>query len=414
LFPESAYARTFCVDPADGRGSPAVCTPVPVQNASVCLSATELAEAFRDAPNVLQSLYPRFDLRVSIMTQADDSSEMLDHVLSILLREVGGYSLTQLWTPSFSIQLEMCLAGAVDLFSEIWRTDYTDAVWESAFFGDPERATCEIVGVNGLLGQNAWMADTYSVAKVVEQSAVAGAQPVALDFWRSYATPAGVVGLPRFNATIAAEEVRAGLGFWFVPPQCRPANATCGSAYAWSMDWEPEVPQQQIVSLGWLVALFFPVHTNLFKQRVDAHIAAKEQVLIMASNTLSYTAGNTFVRVALPPTNLACLSGASKMDCDFRAQAVSLDRSQCKTENGLHRLANSMALTALCFLYSCCPPFLPCLLACFFPVVQNPFREPRHRLARRPLVVPTLAIPHGCHDGLARHGQGEVRSCFGR
>jgi len=328
LFPDAARATLYCVDPPNNDKGvlPLECVPAPI-NASLCLSRAELEEAFSRAPNVLESLYARFDIRVSLSTQADDSSVMLDHVLRLLLTEVGGYSVTHIWTPNFTVQLPRCVARQVDFSSEVWSTDYTEDEWQAAFFGDPETATCELVGVNGLLGQNGWYVDARSVAKEVAETPP-GRQVVALDFWRSYATEDGIKGLQRFDPDQVIPDELAGKGIWFVPPACQ-NGSICGTGYGWSMFFEPGTPQQQIVNLGWKIALFFPSSTDLFTALLDEQIALGKQVLLMASNTMAYVAGTTFVRVALPPSELACnvdpyvnMNGEGPMKCDFPSQSL--------------------------------------------------------------------------------------------
>jgi hypothetical protein len=271
---------------------------------------------------------------VYFLYAADDSSEMLDHVLRILFTEVLGYRIQHLFNPRFLDQLPRCIENKFDFHAQIWRTDWTSEQWQEAFYGDTSTATCLLIGGDGLLGQNAWYASTKHV-RAFALATPEDDQPIALDFWRAYATVNGVAQLPRYDPQAAANGTY-GQGLWFVPPLCQPLNATCGIAFGINEFFEPGVPQQQIVNLRWKVALFFPRDAitlepdmNRFARLVTDAVARGQQVLALASNTATVVSTPLLTQVALPPSSKAChadtavhMDGLGGMNCEFKAQAL--------------------------------------------------------------------------------------------
>ncbi len=221
-------------------------------------------------------------------------------------------------------------------------SDYTSDEWSSTFFANPASATCVLAGVNGILGQNAWYVDTHSV-EVSIVNATSGQQPLVLGYWLAYTYPAGIVALPRLNHTQVEVDTLHKNGLWFVPPQCLSPTVLCGVSYGWSSAFEPGVPQQQIVNLKWLLAIYFPHSIIEFQKIINSRMERREQVILMASNTMTYAATESLTRVALPPASTKChstdaaaataalasasMDGQGPMRCDFQSQVLYKIRS---------------------------------------------------------------------------------------
>ena len=323
LFPQSLAATTFC--PAEET---VPCVPV-VQTAS-CLDAQALKLAFSRSPSTFESLVARQDVTLVIESQAEPSSLLLSEIMRILLTEVQGYSMRIVQNAEFHNQLPRCVDGKYDMHPQIWRTDWTDEEWLSTFSGDAT-SVCELIGASGLIGRNAWYADTASI-----QTQAMDKSP--LDFWKAYRSVEGVVGLPPFtlNLTTSTEAPWVG-GLFFVPPQCNYTGAQCGVAYCRNSAWEPGVAQQQVVNLALKIVLFFPPNPEVtFFQLVEDRLQQGKQVFALYYAPDPFSASPRLTRVALPDPSEDCYKavegdatqvqeaavelGQGNVRCDFRSQ----------------------------------------------------------------------------------------------
>ena len=318
LFADAATAWSFCPD-TEVRP----CSAAPDTGMQVCMSKEQLTSYI--PTNIFESLYARFDLAVSIESEDDGSSQFVAQIIKILWQEVLGYSVRYIFNPNFGDQLPRCVAGLYDFHPEIWRSDWTNAQWNNAFFPqDTSSQTCQLDGITGVLTGNSWFADVFSVAQVAGTGGTVGTQPVALDFWRAYTSAEGVQGLPLFNATDAALDPSS----WYVPPIC--ASVSCGVAYIVSPYYEPTVPNQQVFNLGWRVALKYPPNYDTWMGLVTARTDTAQQVLLMDGSLDPSVLSGLFVGVTLPTVTSQCLASAGTQypdgngpyNCDFPSQTL--------------------------------------------------------------------------------------------
>ena len=189
------------------------CADDPV-DANVCLTKQEIIDAFAGQPDVLASLYSRYDLApVHIESQSSNSNQFTTEVFALLAQEVGGYRVKHTLNPTFGTLLFRCTGNQFDFHAEIWRTDWSDDQWNGAFLGtDPDTPqTCNYNGINGQTIFNGWFVDTYSVMTAASNATVLGGQPTSLDFWRAYTTAEGVANLPQFTSPKRASTLRHGI-----------------------------------------------------------------------------------------------------------------------------------------------------------------------------------------------------------
>jgi len=215
------------------------CVDDPVEE-HVCMTRTEVEQAFATQPEVLSSLHARFDLpAIHIESQSSASNQITTQVFRMLAHEVGGYRIKHTVNMAFGTPLFRCTGGQYDFHLEAWKTDYSDDDWNAAFFGTDGRAPegCHYGGINGASNQNSWWVDSSSVIKGANTSSPTE-QPLSLDFWRSYTTAAGVAGLQLFNVT----EARLNPAAWDFPEWCdtnKTDSVPCGVITVIAKFFEP-------------------------------------------------------------------------------------------------------------------------------------------------------------------------------
>jgi hypothetical protein len=313
------------------------CADDPV-DANVCLTKQEIIDAFAGQPDVLASLYSRYDLPpVHIESQSSNSNQFTTEVFALLAQEVGGYRVKHTLNPTFGTLLFRCTGNQFDFHAEIWRTDWSDDQWNGAFLGtDPDTPqTCNYNGINGQTIFNGWFVDTYSVMTAASNATVLGGQPTSLDFWRAYTTAEGVQNLPQFNITqaridIAARDPKDPIA-WQWPDWCDPnvtASVPCGVIYPIAPFFEKGVVIAQIRTLGLRLAVFYAASFDDFYNLVIPRVKNREQVLCMLGNNAGLVANDYFQHVMLPAVTPECIAAvaAEHVDeyyCDMRSQVLS-------------------------------------------------------------------------------------------
>jgi hypothetical protein len=345
------YGNTFFPTP-DGRTYPSNEEFTCAEEAAgddVCFSAAEVRAAFADEPAVLASLQSRYDLDPLVIdSQPSLGGLIMTGVFRILAQEIGGYRVKHQLSPAFRTSLFRCEAGLFDFHAELWRSDWSDHEWNNAFLGSNEKL-CNYNGINGLNIFNGWWTDNYSILRAANNTAP-GDQPLALDFWRAYATPEGVAGLPQFNLTDALR-VPAMYDF---PPLCDtrlPGSVPCGIIYAYSRAFEPGIMQAQIANLDLRLAIhFIPGGGSQvpFNTLIANRVRARQHVLFMIGSLSSLVTGPYFDRVSLPTINAACIRATASAattpayDCEFRSQNLVKANTRMRQGNSEYNDAYSL------------------------------------------------------------------------
>jgi len=89
-------------------------------DANVCLTRDEVEAAFNGHPEVLSSLYLRYDLPpVHIESQLSNGNQFTTQVFNILAQEVGGYRVKHTMNTALNTNLYRCTAEEIDFHLEL-------------------------------------------------------------------------------------------------------------------------------------------------------------------------------------------------------------------------------------------------------------------------------------------------------
>ena len=95
----------------------------PINPDRVCFSREFVRGAFQGRKNgveVVESMYERRDIMLTIETQSEASSRMITEMFRILTVELLGYSMKVIQNEEFVSQLDRCAAGKFDFHPQIW------------------------------------------------------------------------------------------------------------------------------------------------------------------------------------------------------------------------------------------------------------------------------------------------------
>ncbi len=275
MFPQAVAASSECVAGLERSDCPVV------TRSTLCFSNADLTALSLD-PHLTASFLSRFDLTVQIETQSDSSSLILHEMIRILLTGLYGYSTRTVINNDYTNPLPRCLAGEgnlwpyictlhsnrlstqqrqaraaacrlttsslasvcvcvfVCLYALLGRSDWSVDQWQSL---SAPHSPCYSAGLSGVQIQSAWFVDSKTRRYVeANRFLFPGLGAAGLDSYQAWTVPSVVALLEPFNYTVALADPEG----WFVPPQCKFVNNTCGIAMHNNAAVELTVPLQQI------------------------------------------------------------------------------------------------------------------------------------------------------------------------
>lgn len=225
------------------------------------------------------------------------------------------------------------MSGEGNLWPYIWRSDWTVAQWQAlASPGSP----CYSAGLSGVQIQSGWFVDSKTLRYVNEHRAdFAGLGAAGLETYQAWTVPSVVALLEPFDWVAYSQLSPAERDAqWFVPPQCDYAGAQCGIAIHNNKEVEHTVPLQQVVSLGWKVALRLYGTYSAYIAAVNARLQQGNATLFeYFTPDVLVASSATATRLLLPPATAACYPSDGSYqnhtdgmgpagDCDFKAQLL--------------------------------------------------------------------------------------------